>query len=167
MLGGVAYLSPADGVTALRSFPRRWRAALVPIDDPEVLERCHRIGPEGRSALDLLNDTLATLVLLGRALHVIVVTDEPVVAPAVVDPLARQWDGPTLDDVTEALAMLDVEAVELADRAEQIRAGEWSREATVADGRGTTVTAIEVLSEAVRTAADNLRRAERTLDAVR
>ena len=91
-------LSPADAVAALRSYPRRFRAVLVPLaEDPTVADRLARVGPDGRSALDITADVARTIVLLDGALAQALVHDDAVLHPAVTDAAARHWDGAPAD----------------------------------------------------------------------
>jgi len=159
----VRLLLPVDAVAALRSFGRRWRTALLSLpDDDEAEERCHRIGPDGHSAVDLANDTVATLAALSRVVDDLVRSDHPVVLAALMDPAARLFDGVTVDDVGEVLDLLAAEATALADRAAGLARKEWSRTGALSGGGG-TVTVLDVVREAVRTGSDNLRAAERAL----
>ena len=159
----VRLLLPVDAIAALRSFGRRWRSALLPLpDDDEAEERCHRLGPDGRSAVDLANDTVATLASLSRVVDDLVHSDHPVVLAALMDPTARHFDGVTVDDVGEVLDLLAAEATALADRAARLARDDWSRTGTLSGGGG-TVTVLDVVREAVRTASDDLRAAERAL----
>ena len=159
----VRLLLPVDAIAALRSFGRRWRSALLPLpDDDEAEERCHRLGPDGRSAVDLANDTVATLASLSRVVDDLVHSDHPVVLAALMDPAARHFDGVTVNDVGEVLDLLATEATALADRAARLAREDWSRTGTLSGGGG-TVTVLDVVREAVRTASDDLRAAERAL----
>ncbi len=76
----LARMSPQDGVAALRSLPRRLRAALRPIDDPDVEERAERVpagdwsrtaavagGTAEVTALDVLREAVRTGVTDLRA----------------------------------------------------------------------------------------------------
>ena len=71
---------------------------------------------------------------------------------------------PTLEGPIH-LDHLATEAVALADRADALPGTDWSRPARVVGGA--EVTALDLLHEAVRAGADNLRAAERTLADVR
>ena len=115
-------LSGPDAVVALRSYPRRFRAAAVPVEgDPLVEEWSGRIGPEGTSALDTVVATANTWALLGRALHEVLVQDDPVLHAAVADPHERSWPLPPGTTVTDALDRLGDEADQLADAVERCK----------------------------------------------
>lgn len=158
------HLSPSDAVVALRTFPRRYRAALLPMDDVEHEARALTIGPAGVSATDLAADSVRTLVVCERALHDIRVTDAPVLHPAVVDRSQRHWDAAVRESPAAVLAQLDDVTRSLADTVESIPTKDWTRTATCA---GTTVDALAVVREAVDTAVTNLRSIEALLTALR
>ena len=161
----VSHLSADDATVALRSFPRRFRSALAVGDDEDVEELAQRVGPDGASAVDHLVDATSSLMLLGRALHQLVRTDEPLLHPAVGDPTQRQWDPPPGLDVAALLGMLDDEAVELADEVERVGSQDWSRSGRVADGG--ELSALDVVREAVRTASVDLAGVESAMAAAR
>lgn len=161
----VSHLSADDAVTALRSFPRRYRAALVVPEDESVDELALRVGPDGHSAMDHLVDATSSLMLLGRALHQLVRTEEPLVHPAVVDPTQRQWEPPPGLDVASLLDLLGDEVEDLVGEVGHVGSPDWSRTGRVADGG--EVTALDVLREAVRTVADDLRGVEAAMAAAR
>lgn len=158
----VSLLLPVDAIAALRSYGRRWRSALLPVDDEDAEERCHRLGPDGRSAVDLANDAVATLAALSRVVDDLVHTDGPVVLSALMDPAARHFDGVVVDDVDEVLDLLSVEATAFADRADRLARDDWTRTGALSGGGG-SVTVLDVVREAVRTVADDLRDAQRAL----
>ncbi len=159
-------LSPNDAVVALRSYPRRYRGALAPIEDDESIEElAQQVGPEGRSAVELAADTVRTWSVLGEALRRIQVDDTPVVHGAVVDPAQRHWETPVHETVPSVLEQLDDGAVQLADAADLVSGEQWLRRADVAGGG--SVTAFDVVREAVRVGHENLAAIERTLSALR
>ncbi|MCU0271032.1 MAG: hypothetical protein MUF83_20645 [Acidimicrobiales bacterium] len=159
-------LSAADAAVALRSYPRRFRAEVLPIaHDPEVEQRAWQIGPEGRSAAELVVATTNTLVLLGRALHDVVVQSDAALHPAVADPRQRTWEVPPGVTVEELLEQLGDACDALADAVERVHSPDWSRTASVVgDGR---LSALDVVKQAVAAGIDNLRAVERTLRALR
>lgn len=159
-------LAPSDASAALRSYPRRYRAALLPIGDDDVVELAHRIGPEGRSSIEVLSDVTRTLVVLREALHQISVNPTPVLHAAVVDPTERQWDTPPPDDLDDALTLFADEAVAMADAIDGESADGWLRTGTIA-GSDRSVSAIDVARDAVRVGRTGLATIERTLAGVR
>ncbi len=156
---------PSDAVVALRSMGRRWRGLFAGLDEDESADAlAHRPGAAGRSALDHATHATRTLSLLGRALEQIVVDDDAVLHPAVADETAREWPAST-SGVDEAIAELAHEAERLADRADGVSAGDWTRRSPVAgDGE---IDALAVLWDAVDTAVAELKAAEDTLREVR
>jgi len=160
-------LSAADAVAALRSYPRRYRATLAPIEGDDNLDAmAQRVGPEGVSALDLAGDTVRTLGLLSQALRQVLVHDDPVVHAGVVDPAERVWDEAVPLSIPSVLDELDHEAAALADAVARVGPDDWMRTAVVA-GTGRAVTAIDIVREAVRTGSDNLHRIDVALRAAR
>ena len=159
-------MSPNDAVTALRSYPRRFRSVLAPIaDDENIEEMAQQAGPDGQSAVELTADVVRTWSVLREALRQIQVADTPVVHAAVLDASQRQWEAPVNETVESVLAQLDDEATELADMVASTASAEWTRTADVAGGG--SVTALDVVKEAVRVGHDDLDAVERTLQAVR
>jgi hypothetical protein len=159
-------LSGSDAVVALRSYPRRFRAAVAAIgNDPNAEDLAHRIGPGGHSAVDVVLHTKNTWVLQGRALHDTLVSDTPVLHAGVVDAAQREWSALPDAAVDEALTQLAEEAGAVADAIERIHNPDLTRSATIAGGG--TVTVLDLIREAVRTGAEGLRNVEATLASVR
>jgi hypothetical protein len=154
----VSGLSPADCVAALRSFPRRYRAVLALADeeDDSVL---HRPGPDGRSALAHTDAAGRDLAVVADAVRRTLVEDSPVLHPAVLDPGARQYAHDLDQPAEAALDLVVLEAERLAESAEHVPAADWGRTAEVVGD--STVAAIDLLREAVRTTAEHLHAAER------
>jgi hypothetical protein len=158
-------LSRPDAVAALRSYARRFRSVVLPTDDPDTEERAYQVGPDGHAALDHVVHVTSAAVLLGRALRQVLTERDPVLHPAVTDPEQRTWDPPPGTTIAEALERLDDEFTTLATQVDAIEPTDWDRSAPVAGGG--TVTAADVVREAVRTGADGLRRTTAVVDAVR
>jgi len=159
-------LSGPDAVAALRSYPRRYRQAVLPIaDDPDVEALATRVGPAGHAALDLVVNTTNTWVLLGQALHRALVEDVPVLHAGVTDASERAWDPPPDTTVAAELDRLEDETGRLAEAVGAVHGREWDRPATTTSGA--KLTALDLVREAVRTGSDNLAEIERTLTAVR
>jgi hypothetical protein len=153
-------LSPSDGVVTLRSLPRRFREAF---DGRERRARAEVVGPDGVSPLDLLVDTVGSLSVLERALDQILTSDDAVLHAGVLEPRQREFDAAGgSHSVDDALADLAAVAPPFADKVDAVAADDWTRTGTLA-GEGTPVTALEVLQEAVATATENLRAAERLM----
>ncbi len=158
-------MAPGDAVVALRTFPRRYRALVLPAEDPVVEAQAHQVGPEGVSAVDLVGDTVRSWLIQREALRQTQINDFPIFHGAVVDADQRHWHNPVLEGVQEAITQLEDLAIELATDAASIRGDAWFRSGTIAGGR--SVNALDLLDAAVAVGADNLRRIERTLAAVR
>ena len=156
---------PSDAVVALHSMGRRWRGLFAGLDEDESADAlATRPGADGHSALDHATHATRTLSLLGRALEQIVVDSDAVLHPAVTDASQREWPASTTG-VDEAIDDLAREADRLADRADQVAAGDWTRQAAVAGGG--EVDALTVLWDAVDGAVAELKGAETTLREVR
>jgi hypothetical protein len=163
----VANRPPADAVVALRSLGRRWRGLFAGLgEDESADDLAHRVGSDGRSALDRAVRATRTISLLGRAVDQALVDDDAVLHPAVGDPSQREWDDHALGGVDDTIAELVHEADRLADRVAHVGAQEWTRRARVA-GQDADVGPLEVLWDAVDSAVTELGAAERTLREVR
>jgi hypothetical protein len=161
----LSHLSGPDAAVALRSYPRRFREAVLGGDRAKAEELAFQIGPTGHSVAELVSNTASSFVLLGQALHQVLVGDDAVVHAGVADASQRTWDlapGTTLD---AELARVHDEATKLAERIDRVRGEEWARVARLAGG-GTT-TALDIAKEAVRAGADNLRAVTATLEGLR
>lgn len=159
-------MSAGDAVVALSSYPRRYRGTVLPVpDDPAVEQLATQVGPAGHSALDLVVNTTNTWVLLGQALHRVLVEDAPVLHAAVVDVDEREWATPPATTIDAELSRLETEAHALADAIGRIHGRDVDRIATVAGGA--TVTALDLIHEAVRAGAENLAAIASTLASVR
>lgn len=162
----VSQLAAPDAEVALRSYPRRFRAAVLPItDDPAVEALAERVGPGGRSAVDLVVAVTNTWVLLAQALRQVLVDENPVLHPGVGDPGQREWDVPPGTSAEGALDRLADEATALADAAGRVSSRDWSRTGAVAGGA--QVSAIDLAREAVRVGAQGLVDAEAAIRAAR
>lgn len=162
----VSQLSAPDAVVALRSYPRRFRAEVLPItDDPTVEGFAERIGPGGHSAVEIVVSVANTWALLGQALRQVLISDDAVVHRGAVDPDERAWELPVGTSVDGALDRLADEANALADAADAVSGRDWNRTASVAGGG--EVSAIGLVREAVRTGAQGLADAQAAIAAAR
>lgn len=159
-------LSPADAAVALRSFPRRYREATALRADEHTERVLEQPGVLGRSVVDLAVDTVRSLTLLDRALEQVLVSEQPVLHPAVLDRRGRDFDFAAHGHVDDVLAELDDVAPAVAERVERVPADDWLRTGTV-PGADHPVTALDVAREAVSTAVDNLHDIEATLRQLR
>lgn len=154
-------VSPGDSVVAVRSFPRRFRAALAGVDaeDPGDLVR-RRPGPDGWSALEHaghVRDILHAVDLRLRR----VMTEDAVPLP----PLHQTPPGGVHDQPLEVvLATMATNAEGLARTMSRIAGEEWTRTGLRA---GREVQALDLAREAVHEGAHHLRAAERVMQEVR
>ena len=105
-----------------------------------------------------------------RSLARVLTADAPTVRPDEVDPVGARR--PPLADasagsVDERLAELGRVAAAAADRIERVPSGDWSRSATVADGSGRTMTALDLARAMLAAGVHHLRAAGDVLAAVR
>jgi len=129
-------LAPADGVAALRSFPRRF-GELVQDDDPDRETKLAIVEREEAAAA-------SEMAAAGEALRRVLVSDEPSLDDG------SGSSGGELASVADAVA----------DLAASAHGSQWQR-----TGRRneTSVTALELLDEAVHAGAHHLRLAERAI----
>jgi hypothetical protein len=159
-------LVPNDASAALRSYVRRYREALSPADDDEDIDEiAKRVGPDGRSSVEVVSDVTRTWIVLHEGLRQVTVSDTPVLHPAVVEPAARQWEMPPPDSLDEVMALFADEAASFAEAIDNVAPASWSRSGAVPGGG--SVTALEIAKEAVEIGHEGLAEIERTLRAVR
>lgn len=157
---------PSDAAVALRSLDRRFRGLLAGrTEDESPDDLACRIGRGGRSALDHVVAATRTITFLGRALEQIIIEEAPVLHPAVLDSSAREWPE-AAGSVDERVSELGWEADALADKVARVPAADWGRRAAVA-GHDATVSALDVLWDAVDSAVGHLKAAEQVLGEVR
>lgn len=162
----LSQLAAPDAVVALRSYPRRFRSAVLPLaDDPTVEAFAERIGPDGHSAVEIVVAVANTWVLVGQALRQVLISDDAVVHAGATDPSQRTWEVPPGTSVDGALDRLADEAEALAAAVDAVPSRDWSRTGAVAGGG--TVTALDLVREAVRTGAQGLVDAEAAIRAAR
>ncbi|HJR26074.1 MAG TPA: hypothetical protein VJ804_11405, partial [Acidimicrobiales bacterium] len=83
---------PSDAVVALRSLPRRFRGLFAGREQDESPEDlAHRVGPDGAAPVDHVVAATGAVTFLGRALEQVLLEDDPVLHPAVLDREARDW----------------------------------------------------------------------------
>ncbi|MGE3618889.1 MAG: hypothetical protein AB7L84_00380 [Acidimicrobiia bacterium] len=160
-------LGPSDAVVALRSLPRRYRAALAAVqaqDDPD--EIALRRGADGWTAIGHVVAASRAVGGAARALEEVLRSDEPVVERAVVDANRRVEDPAPGGTIEERVSELGWESDALAETADRVSARDWARAAKVPD-RADPVTALDVLRAAVEAGIDHLRAMEATLVEVR
>jgi len=164
------HTSVSDSVNALRSFPRRWGAALALLDreDDDVLRR--RPSPGVWSALEYLAHTRDAIAVNAWAMNEALVKDHPVLDwPGGGDPSAPADDDPisTTPDADTGLAELKANCDRVADKAQHVDAGDWRRGATLRGGRDEEVDALWLLHHCVHEGVHHLRDVQRGLQQVR
>ena len=158
-------LAPADAMVALRSYPRRYREALRPIDDEQIDEMAQTLGPDGRSTIEIVIDTVRTWTMQQEALRQIRLADTPVGHPAVIDASQRRWEATVNETRPAALDLIGEHAEALVAEVERVSTSEWTRSATAAGGG--TISALDIVRDAVRVGRDNLLAAQTVLDSHR
>jgi hypothetical protein len=149
-------LAPEDAVAALRSYPRRFREVLTSVEPNDL----------PTEALEHTDHVARSVALLGEALRQVLVQDHPTLLPAIADDSARLWAFDGSSSVDDVLAFLAMECNAMADLVAETPSDAWTRSGTIA-GSGQEMTALDIVREAVRTGADHLRAAERTLNPYR
>jgi len=172
-------IQPPDAAVALRSFARRYHEALrsavhdEPVSDDldesdeldELDELVHRMGADGRAAIDVVVDTARSLAVLDRAVEQALVDHTAVINADVLDAPARRFDAPRSGELATEMTLLAHEAEGLANRIDRADPHLWLRP-TALTGGGTT-TPLELVGEAVRTARQGLDDLPRILHEVR
>ncbi|MBI2705671.1 MAG: hypothetical protein HYX32_10340 [Actinobacteria bacterium] len=156
-------LSARDAIVALKSYPRRFAESIEPINDDNVEAFASRPGPDGQSALDIAWSTAQTLADFRESLREVLVETDPELAT-----LAQPSTLPSVAPPTMAatIGSLRREADALAEAIGHVDANSWKRTGTIA-ATGRTVTALDVVRDAVRIGSDNLRRADAAMAAAR
>ena len=159
-------LTPNDAVAALRSYPRRFRSALAPIDDDESIEEtAHQMGPDGRSAVEIAADASRSWTVLLQGLRTAARGGSGPLHRGVLDAGERTFDAPVNESVASVLDQIDDGAEALAAEITSIDRYVWQHEVPVTGGG--SVKAMDLVREAVRVGHDDLVAMERTLAAVR
>ncbi len=174
----VSRLSPADAMTAIASFPRRYRRALAPVRDDEAIATIASTpGPDGFSAVEIAAHTIATWTELTDELRAIHLHDDPTAQPRITKPgefagsagslSARSLSAGSLSagSLDTLLDRLEDSASAIIDISRRFSGKQWQRSAVSAEG--VTVTALDLVKEAVVAGHDNLSELTRVLTAVR
>src|SRR3954452_18585592 len=155
-------ITPADAVVGLQSFPGRWRSALaIHLDDPDpeaVLTG--RPAPMAWTALEHAGHVRDVLHALDIRLQRTVREDEPVLPETHVTPPA----GANEQGMAVVLAALTVSADQFAETIARIPSSHWSR---TARRSGATVSALDLVQEAVHEGSCHLHMATETLTDLR
>jgi hypothetical protein len=150
----VADLSPSDAVVALRSFPRRFAALgsgrSDPDDDDAPTPSPEALATARAAAMREASAAAAEMAAAGHAMRRVLVEDNPVLDQLTPTPTPAA----TLED---ALGQLTAAIDPVAALASSTAGTDWARTGTLA---GTTVTALDLLRDAVQAGAHRLRAAE-------
>jgi hypothetical protein len=162
--------SVPDSIVALRSFPRRWRAAFALLDaeDDDVLRR--RPSPTVWSGLEYLAHTRDAIAVNGWGLAKTVIEDHPVLewpGDGDVDKPADDNPVSTTPDAETGLSELSANVERVADKASRTDAGDWRRPATLRGSRDEEVDALWFLHHCVHEGVHHLRDVQRVLQQVR
>jgi len=149
-------VSPADAAVALRSYPRRYRAVLVRMDDEEGARVVTTPAADGWSALDHAAHAATSIAAGAEALRVVSISDDPLVAYA---PERRDADGAaTVDAVLDRLAAACTQA---AEQVEHVGGQDWERRGRLNDEEA--VSALDIARHLVHEGVHHLRGAERAV----
>jgi hypothetical protein len=160
-------LAPSDIVVVLRGLERRYRELFTALAEEESADDvARRPGPDGCSAVDHIVAATQAIATADRALRRVLTTEAPTLQPAEIDGPPRPGPAPA-SSVEELLAELGRVSTAAADRIERVAVGDWTRQATVADGSGRTVTALDIVRSMVDAGVGHLRAAREVLEAVR
>ncbi|HZA79455.1 MAG TPA: hypothetical protein VE623_24010 [Acidimicrobiales bacterium] len=163
----LSQLSPSDAVVTLRGLERRYRGLFAGLGEDESPDDLAHRSAGGWSAAEHVVAAARGIAAADRALATVLTVDSPTVAAADVDPAAGPRSTVPSGPLQDRLAELGLEANAAADRIDRVAAEDWSRPATVDDGSGRTVTALDIARAAVDTGITHLREAEKVLAAVR
>lgn len=155
-------VSPLDALDALQALPARWRAALVlrlDDDDPEAALK-GRLPATGWSALEHAGHVRDVVHALDIRLQRVLREDQPTLPETHVTPPA----GANEQGVAVILAALTVSTDQLSETIATTPAPAWSRSGV---RRGATVTALDLVREAVHESNHHLLLATSTLELVR
>ncbi|CAA9260446.1 MAG: hypothetical protein AVDCRST_MAG50-2970 [uncultured Acidimicrobiales bacterium] len=155
-------VSPSDAVVALRSFPRRFRAALaIHLDDPDPSGTLTSAPyPGGWSALEHAGHVRDILHALDLRLHRVLREDTPTLPETPqTPPGGANEQGPEV-----VLAALTVNAEQLARTVSAVPGSDWLRRARRG---GQDVTVLELAREAVHEGVHHLKALQQVLDHVR
>lgn len=155
-------VTPIDALDALGSFPARWRATLaLRLDDPEPDGALTgRVSATGWSALEHAGHVRDVVHAFDIRLQRVLREDEPTLPDTHVTPPA----GANEQGVAVVLAALTVSSDQLSGTIETTPASAWSRTGI---RRGTSVTALDLVREAVHESVHHLHLATATIDQLR
>jgi hypothetical protein len=146
-------LSPSDAVVALRSFPRRF-AALGSVDDDGDEGSTPNPDAAAAARAGMIREASAAasqVAAAGEAMRRVLIEDRPT-----LDNLTTASTSPTTPE--DAVRQLTDAVEPVAGLASTTSGGAWTRTGTL---NGATVTALDLLNDAVHAGAHHLRAAGR------
>ncbi|HEX9548241.1 MAG TPA: DinB family protein, partial [Acidimicrobiales bacterium] len=153
---------PSDVATTLRSFPRRFRAALRPpgdSDEGRTDDALHRRPADGGlSAIEHAAWTATAIAQVNEAFRQVIIEDNPLIDLPPIDVPAPVEGGS--DSVDAVDARVEAAGEPLANAIANVHGTEWTRTARVGDQQ---ITALDVVRHAVRLGVEHLRAAELTV----
>ena len=151
-------VAPSDAIAGLQSFPSRWRSTLaLHLDDPDPeAALVGRPAPMAWSALEHAGHVRDVLHAFDIRLQRILREDEPVLPETHVTPPS----GANEQGMAVVLAALTVSADQLATTVALVPSSAWTRTARRA---GRTISAIDLVREAVHEGTCHLHMATETL----
>lgn len=157
-----------DSIVALRTFPRRWRAALALLDEEDDAVLRRRPAPEVWSALEYAAHTRDTVAANGWVMSKALTEDHPVIDWPDDDVLRTRTPSEAASAST-ALDELGANLERVATSAERTDPGDWRRPATIREPGtdGEEVDALWFLHHTVHEASHHLRDVHRVLQQVR
>lgn len=154
-------VSPSDAAVALRSYPRRFRAVLVRLDDEDGADVIRRPASDGWSALDHAAHAAESIRVAGDALRLVSISESPLVSYA---PERRVEAAGPLDEVLHRLEVFTEVAAEQVDR---VKGRDWERIGRlheVGGGGDTEVSALDIARHAVHEGVHHLRGAQTAVE---
>jgi hypothetical protein len=157
-------VTPMDGIVAIRSFPRRYRAALAAAMEDESDDGIVRRRPEPEvwSALEYTAHVVDVLSGIKGYIHELRTRDTPTLA----DPTSSHFDtiskgGGSIEAAVEHLTSA---ATALADELDKVQADDWHRTGNFSWGERDL---LDTMRNAVHEGSHHLRDVEKVLDQVR
>jgi hypothetical protein len=163
----LSQLSPSDAAVTLRGLERRYRGLFAGLGDDESPDDLAHRQSGGWSAIEHVVAAAWAISAAERAFAAVLTDDDPGLPVADLDPASRPKPQAPTGPLHERLAELGLQANSLAARTDHVAAEDWDRTGRLDDGRGATVTALDVVRSAVDAGVTHLRDAERVLAAVR
>lgn len=156
-------LQPPSLISAIKSMPRRWSAALY-LQPPKNIDDYFAVpGPDGVSAAEHSGAMITQLETLNDAIRTTSYNASEELGPEVRAAITDSGSGPWPKSAAEAIAMIEVLMELIAERLTGLSASDWNKSAQAPGG---SLSISTLAQAAVRIAAERLRRAEQAIDAV-